>query len=101
MILQEVLTLEKIVLYSDFCAPKEIGNLYKRIHETGRPDPSAAETASSRKPSHSASDMYHILHGIAKNLTKGKLSSVQLIKVRPGTEGWASLAKGLKDAISI
>ena len=98
MILQEVLTIETVVLYSDFCGPRELGNLYKRLYETGRPDPSAAETAASRKPSHSSSDMYHILNGLAKNIVSGKIASVQLIKLRPGTEGWSRLAKGVKEA---
>ena len=52
-----------------------MANLYKRLYETGRPDPSAGETAASRKPSHSASDMYHILNGLAKNIASGKVQS--------------------------
>ena len=101
LILEHMLTLENVVLYSDFCTPKELGNLYDRIYKNGRPDPSAAETTSSRKPSHSSSDMYHILNGLAKNITSGKVQSIQLIKVRPGTEGWARLAKGVKDAAQL
>ena len=90
------------MLFSDFCGPKELNNLYDRIYRNGRPDPSVAETASSRKPSHSASDMYHILNGLAKNITSGKkLHLIQLIKVRPGTEGWARLGKGLKESATL
>ena len=45
--------------------------------------------------------MYHILNGLAKNIAGGKVNSVQLIKVRPGTEGWARLAKGVKEALTL
>jgi len=62
-----------------------LDNLYKRIVTMGRPDPSIKEKATSKKPSHSSTDMYHILNGLKKNLINNdnNLKSLQLIKVRP------------------
>ena len=85
VILQEVLRLQKVVLYSDFCGPKDLLQTHKRINEMKRPDPSVLEKATTKKPSHSTTDMYHFMTGLRKNLSKetSKLKSLHLIKVRP------------------
>lgn len=74
-----------MVLHSEFCDINKMANLYKRIYMLGRPDPSEGEKATSKKPSHSSTDMYHILTGLKKNLcnNENSLKSLQLIKVRP------------------
>ena len=56
IILQEMKMLKDIILFSDFCSPKELEIQYKRIQKMGRPDPSLQEKASSKKPSHSNID---------------------------------------------
>lgn len=50
-----------------------------------RPDPTTQEKASTKKPSHSTTDMYHFMTGLRKNMSKEKseLKTLQLIKVRP------------------
>lgn len=51
----------------------------------GRPDPAAQEKASSKKPSHSTTEMYHMMNGLKKNLKSEdcKIREVHLIKLRP------------------
>lgn len=51
----------------------------------GRPDPAALEKTSSKKCSHSNTEMYHILNGLRKNLQSddSKLQEIHLIKLRP------------------
>lgn len=57
-----------VILHSDFCSIKNIDMCYKRWYKLGRTDPSLAEKAASRKPSHSNIDMYHICNGLKRNL---------------------------------
>ena len=68
IIVEEIGMLRDVVLFSDFCSPKNMDIVYKRIYKMGRNDPSAAEKAASRKPSHSNIDMYHICNGLKRNL---------------------------------
>ena len=44
-------------------------NFWKRLHEMRKPDPAAKEKSSSKKPSHSSTDMQHILTGLKRNLS--------------------------------
>ena len=77
VILQEVTRLEDICIHSDFCQPREMLQLYKRM-KNGRPDPAAGEKASSKKPSHSSTDMYHMMNGLRKNLSKEETKAKSL-----------------------
>ena len=70
VILQEVLKLQRVVLHSDFCGPKDMLQTHKRLNEMRRPDPTALEKASTKKPSHSTTDMYHFMTGLRKNMSK-------------------------------
>mmetsp|Transcript_17377 Transcript_17377/g.21933 ORF Transcript_17377/g.21933 Transcript_17377/m.21933 type:complete len:195 (-) Transcript_17377:1796-2380(-) len=78
IIISETRMLRDVVLYSDFCSPKEIEKTYKRIYKLGRADPALAEKASSRKPSHSNIDMYHFFNGLKRNLMSedGQMNSL-------------------------
>jgi hypothetical protein len=97
LVVSQILTLETITYYSDFCVPKDVEQLYKRIHQMGRKDPFLADENAGRKTSHNPNDMYHFLNGVAKNIVCGKAWLVHLIKVRPGVEGWGRLSAGLKE----
>ena len=44
-------------------------NLWKRLYELRKPDPAAQEKSSSKKPSHSSTDMQYFLNGLKKNLS--------------------------------
>ena len=68
IILQEMHMLQDIVLFSDFCGPREIDTFFHRVYNLGRPDPSLQEKTSSKKPSHSNTDMYNFMNGLRKNL---------------------------------
>ena len=39
--------------------------------------------------------MYHFLNGVRENLICGVVRSLHLVKVKPGSEGWLCLSKGL------
>ena len=75
VIIQEMQTLQEVTIHSEFCNPNNMPQIYKRIVTMGRPDPSSLEKASSKKPSHSTTDMYHMMNGLRKNLEsdQGKL----------------------------
>lgn len=85
VMLQEIMRLQTVVLYSDFCGPKDMLQVHRKINESGRPDPSAQEKATTKKPSHSTTDMYHFMTGLRRNMSKQttQIKTLQLIKVRP------------------
>ena len=59
--------------------------VYKKIYELKRPDPSLKEKGTTKKPSHSTTDMHHFMLGLRKNLSvEGSvLKCLRLIKIRP------------------
>ena len=59
--------------------------VYKKIYELKRPDPSIKEKGTTKKPSHSTTDMHHFMIGLRKNLSAegSVLKCLRLIKVRP------------------
>ena len=85
IVLQELMRLETVILFSDFCGPRDMLQTHKRLNEMKRPDPSALEKATSKKPSHSTTDMYHFMTGIKRNMSKDstRIKTLQLIKLRP------------------
>ena len=68
IILQELLKLEDVTIHSDFCDPKTLLKVYTSLVTMRRPDPALAEKASTKKPSHSLTDMHYVMSCLRKNM---------------------------------